>query len=206
MAQNLSGKDFEKDDQSLDGFDFKFGRDRLGVLVASFFFLGLFLLAIGAGLFFFKNQSSDEIQIISAGKGTEQGLAVIHVDGAVVKPGVYRLREDARVETAIAAAGGLASDADQSRINLAAKVTDGQKIYIPKIGESVSSSIDGSVSRLININVATQAELEELPGIGPITAQKIIASRPYSGVGDLLTKKVVNRSVFEKIKDKITVY
>ncbi|MDZ4209575.1 MAG: ComEA family DNA-binding protein [Candidatus Curtissbacteria bacterium] len=116
-----------------------------------------------------------------------------------------------RVDDAIKAAGGLSPDADSTRINLAAKVSDGQKLYIQRVGESVSQSVSGSVGQVagesvsqININTASESELDKLPGIGPVTAQKIIASRPYSSPEELLSKKVVSSSVYEKIKDLIS--
>lgn len=217
MAESLQEEDFRGSSGRLD-----FNRDRQKLLVVGFFFFGLFLLALGGGLFFFKGGStSDDIQIISA----SQGLAlrgyeiVVHLDGAVVAPGVYRLSSDLRVGDAISAAGGLAPDADSSRINLAAKVSDGQKIYVFAVGESTSitsgqgttsttgSSVAGeSINQLVNINTASESELDKLPGVGPVTAQKVISSRPYSALEDLLTKKAVNRSTYEKIKDLITVY
>lgn len=189
--------------------------------IVGLFFLGLFLVAVGLGLWILRGQGQgqDDIQIISADESTGSGEIVVHVDGAVVRPGVYQLKSDTRVVDAVGAAGGLKADADESRVNLAAKVVDGQKIYVARVGESVSlpagkagQSIGGSASRqvggavsaLININNASQAELEELPGVGPVTASKIIASRPYSAPEDLLVKKVVSRSVFEKIKDLIS--
>lgn len=193
-----------------DGADYKL---RIGIL--GFLLFGLFLLALGGGLFFFKtsNSTNDDIQIIASVSDTvSEKELIVHVDGAVVAAGVYNLESDARVTDAIAAAGGLTSEADQSRINLAAKVSDGQKIHIPKIGESVSRSVGGSVgqiagesaSQLININTASESELDKLPGVGPVTAGKIIASRPYNAPEDLLTKKVVSSSTYEKLKDFIT--
>lgn len=181
-------------------------------VVWGFFFFGLFLLALGAGLLLFKNQPSDDIQIISAsprsaGQGAE---VVVHVDGSVVTPGVYRLAADLRVGDAIGAAGGLTDDADKSRINLAAKVSDGQKIYVLAVGENTSTTsikgITSTTGSLININTASESELDKLPQVGPVTAGKIIASRPYSVLEDLLTKKVVSSSVFEKIRDLITTF
>lgn len=188
--------------------------ERLKLAVFGLFFAGLFLLAVGGGIFLFRGStSSDDIEIISASQGEAlQGKkVVVHVDGAVAKPGVYELPSDARVSDAVSVAGNLAQDADMSRINLAAKVADGQKIYIPKVGESVrgdtgTTSITGTTGGLININTASEGELDTLPGVGPVTAQKIIASRPYSSPEDLLTKKAVGNSVYEKIKDLVTVY
>jgi len=182
---------------------------RLRLAVLGFFFGGLFLLALGAGLILFKNSnSSDEIQIISS-QASPFGEIVVHVDGAVASPGVYKLPGGSRLADAVKVAGGLAADADGAKVNLAAKVADGQKVYIPKIGESTTSikgttSITSTTSELININTASESELDKLPGVGPVTAQKIIASRPYSAPEELLTKKVVNTSVYEKIKGLIT--
>ena len=185
------------------------GQDqRLKLLVFGLFFAGLFLLAIGAGIFLFRNsESSDEIEIISASQGQR---IVVHVDGAVAKPGVYELTDSARVSDAVSVSGGLSDSADTAKVNLAAKVTDGQKIYIPKVGEqstgTLQSTAGDSVSGLVNINTASESQLDTLPGIGPVTAQKIIASRPYSSPEELLTKKAVGQSVYEKIKDLVAIY
>ena len=202
MSQDLQEEDFGGQDQ------------RLKFAVFGLFFAGLFLLAIGGGIFLFRNSnSSDDIEIISASQGEAlQGQRiVVHVDGAVLKPGVYELSESARVSDAVSASGGLSDSADMTKVNLAAKVSDGQKIYVPKIGESdvkgvgVGDAGSGSTG-LININTASESQLDTLPGIGPVTAQKIIASRPYSTPEELLTKKAVGQSVYEKIKDLVTVY
>ena|SRR3989344_3626673 len=182
---------------------------RLRLTVVGFFFAGLFLLALGAGLFLFRGTTSDkDIEIISATDSESAGEIIVHVDGAVTRPGVYKLKADSRVNDAINAAGGLSGSADQSKINLAAKITDGQKIYVPKIGESTTSikgstSTTGTTSEVINVNTASESELDKLPGVGPVTAAKIIASRPYSSLEELLTKKAVSSSVYEKIKGLI---
>ncbi|MBI2012688.1 ComEA family DNA-binding protein [Candidatus Curtissbacteria bacterium] len=175
-------------------------------MIFGLFFAGLFILSLGIGITLFKGQiSNDDIQIISASPTGGTGEIVVHVDGAVAAPGVYKLTTDSRIGDAIKAAGGFAKDADTAKVNLAAKIADGQKILIPKKGEAdvKGLSLDGG---LININTASEKELDTLPGIGPVTAQKIIASRPYSDSGELLSKKVVSGSVYEKIKGLITVF
>lgn len=140
--------------------------------------------------------------------------STIHIDieGAVVNPGLYELPGRSRVEDAIVAAGGLTGEADEERIaltlNRAAKLVDGGKIYIPIKGESstlydVSVNSSGSLERLVNINFASQSELEALPGVGPVTAQKIIAGRPYQTLDELVAKKAVGQSLFEKIKPQL---
>lgn len=140
---------------------------------------------------------------------------IVDVEGAVISPGTHELAIDARIQDALTAAGGLTENADKERVaktlNLAAKLTDGAKLYIPSIGETTTVSSGSTVaganeSGLININTAASAELEALPGIGPVTAKKVIDARPYSTVDELLTKKVVSQSVFAKIKDKISIY
>jgi competence protein ComEA len=132
-----------------------------------------------------------------------------------VKPGVYKLSQDARMQDAFISCGGLSSSADRNwvakNINLAVKLTDGAKIYIPKLGEQTSSSSSYSsgvalTSSLININSASEQELDSLSGVGPATATKIINSRPYGSINDLLDKKIVGSKVFQTIKDKISVY
>lgn len=155
-----------------------------------------------------------------------QGKSItVDVEGAVIKPGVYTLKEDARIQDALIAAGGMNDEADRGKIakilNLASKITDGGKIYIPFVGETIKvaqigtsegSSSDGSsvmgdsTGSLININTASAQELDTLSGVGPATAEKIISNRPYETVGDLVSKKSVGQSVFSKIKDKISTY
>jgi len=139
----------------------------------------------------------------------------VDVSGAVKNAGVYKLNEGLRMEDAINAAGGFSEDADQQYIskyiNLAQKLIDGSKIYIPLMGENISVSQVGQVagtniSSKININTASQSELEALAGVGPVTAGKIISSRPYQKIEELIDKKVIGKSIFEKIKDSIVVY
>lgn len=140
MAQNLPAGDFEKE-SGLEGIV----GNRPKIAVIGFFFLGLFLLALGAGLFLFRGEAADkDIEIISGTDSKSLGEIVVHVDGAVARPGVYNLAADSRIHDAIGAAGGLAGSADQSKINLAAKISDGQKVHIPAVGESVSQSAGGS--------------------------------------------------------------
>lgn len=145
---------------------------------------------------------------------------VVDVEGAVVKPGTYSLNQGARVQEALVLALGLSEKADRNwvekNLNLAAKLSDGAKIYIPRLGEAqnsttnvvqgVSSGADvvGS-SALINVNNASLGELDTLPGVGPATAQKIIGNRPYVTADELLSKKSVNSKVFSQIKDKVSV-
>lgn len=177
----------------------------LGILGLMFFIYGLI------GLFFTNKTASDEVIFEASSSKQNQSEAktiFVDIEGAVANPGLYELPEHSRIQDALVAAGGIAAKADREYIaknlNLAIKLTDGAKIYIPFVGEAVAGieAVDG----LININTGSQAQLETLSGIGPVTAKKIIDGRPYSAVDELLNKKIVGSSVFSDIKDKITVY
>lgn len=147
----------------------------------------------------------------------EKEKIVVHVAGAVNKPGVYTLEEGDRVKDALDIAGGITPEADLECLNLALRLHDEDKLYVPKIGEiadsldySKSSSIAGISSNdddKININTATEAELVQLPGIGPVTAQKIIAYREsngkFSNVEDIKNVSGIGDKKFKQIKDKI---
>lgn len=143
----------------------------------------------------------------------DQNQIKVDVSGAVVNPGVYELKDGSIVEEAVLAAGGFAEGANTKFIskylNMAKRVSDGMKIYVPFVGEKdtdiATSEVAGARVQIVNINTGTQAELESLPGIGPVTAGKIISSRPYGSVDELLSKKVVSKAVFDKIKEQISV-
>ena len=150
-----------------------------------------------------------------------QSMVVVHVDGQVAAPGVYELAEgEARVNDAILAAGGLTQDADTSSLNLASKVADGQKIYVPAVAEqqaaaeasgvvAASGGVTSSGDGLININLATADELQVLSGVGEATAKAIVEDRQNNGqftcVEDLMRVSGIGEKKFEKIRDRICV-
>lgn len=158
----------------------------------------------------------------SPAKSSSAAEMYVDVDGAVVRPGVYRLKDGARVSQAIDAAGGLTAEADVTGLNRASKITDGQKIYVPMVGEqqaaaasdgadggTASTSGTGSSSGLVNINTASAAELQTLSGIGPSMAQSIIDERTQNGafasVDDLMRVSGIGEKKLAKIKDCICV-
>lgn len=148
-----------------------------------------------------------------ADKSAVPNILAVDVSGEVSAPGVYKLPAGARVEEAIKAAGGVTEKADpiylSKSLNLAQKLTDGMKIYIPQekeAGMSATGAVAGVSINLVNLNEASLAELDNLPGVGEVTAQNIIGKRPYGAIEELLNKKVVSKTVFEKIKDKVSVY
>lgn len=177
----------------------------------------------------------EEIQTSPTSKITPTSLTRIYVDisGAVKKPNLYQVDFGARIKEAIDKAGGLSDDADviffNRNFNLARILSDQEKIYIPTIDEinngifvqnqrtidyvspvtgvvnNVSTAGAPTSNQLINVNSATIEELDALPGVGQVTGNKIIINRPYSTIDELLIKKVVNKGVFEKIKDLISI-
>lgn len=151
---------------------------------------------------------------------TQASAILVHVDGAVAAPGVYELKETARVNDAVQAAGGLTDDADTSSVNLAATLADGSKVHIPAQGEAVeqSSSSAGdsgagasssSSSGLININTASAEELDALPGVGPSTAASIVEDRerngPFASPEDLMRVSGIGEKKFAKLQASICV-
>lgn len=160
---------------------------------------------------------------------------IVDVQGAVAEPGLHRLDPGSRVGDAIAAAGGYSSQVDiraaADRLNLAERLTDGAKIHVPARGDTPvdegptgGGAIGGgptggptgasegtppsTAGGPIELNTASQAQLETLPGIGPVTATKIIAARdeaPFASVDELLGRGVVGPATFEKIRDLVTV-
>ena len=155
------------------------------------------ILAGGITLILKQNTSSYpvEIELPTPSKEIE-----IYVSGEVKIPGLYTLNETARIADAIEAAGGFTVEADESTVNLASTLRDGDHVYVCKEGES---------SMRININTADAWLLEALPGIGPATAEAIIEYRtengPFTTIDGLKSVKGIGDSTFEKLADKITV-
>lgn len=206
----------EREDGSIPSF-----QDKLLTFVKNNFLivglLSLGVILIGIGLIQMTAATGAEVKFEKgaevAGAETSQNTTIkVDVEGEVIKPGVYELESDARVQDGLIAAGGLSSHADRNALNLAAKLADGMKIYVPAVGEEMSTtSIMGITSTtgeiqggLISINSGSQSQLEELPGIGPVTALKIINARPYGSIEELVSKKAVGEKTFEKIRDLIT--
>lgn len=181
--------------------------------------------AIAAALFVFAPSGDDEKKTAVTDESTvaaesETAKIIVDIGGEVVSPMVVELEEGSRVGDAIEAAGGVTENADLTDINRAAFVEDGEKIYIPSAeiegedGEGdgeVSSSVrqTGRSDGRININTADSAQLQELDGIGPATAQKIIDYRKengrFSSIEDIKNVSGIGDKSFEKIKDRIKV-
>jgi len=145
---------------------------------------------------------------------------IVEIVGAIARPGVYHLAEGSRVGDLVEAAGGYGPrvDADEAGrdLNLAAALRDGDQIRVPSRDDPSAAAArpplgggsNGGPAAPLDLNQATPTELDALPGIGPVTAAKIIASRdgqPFSAVGDLRTRKLVGEKTFASLKDLVTV-
>ena len=191
-------------------------------------FLLLGLILIVTGLFIVKSglvSPSTKVEILTATTSAAvNGEIAVEIAGEVLNPGVYRLPAGSRVEDLLIISGGFNINADRNwtdkYLNRASKLTDGQKVYIPIINEhsnvlsgknsggdqTVSSTFSSDSNTLININTASLGELDSLPGIGPVYGQRIIEYRPYSDTSELLSKGVLKSSVYQKVKDLVSVY
>ena len=150
--------------------------------------------------------------VVEASSATESGgRIVVHVEGAVVLPGVHELAEGSRVHDAIYAADGLTAEADRSRLNLAAQLVDGQRVWVPLVGEpepavanmSAVPDAAGLPRAPVNLNTGDLATLETLPGIGPSIAAAIIRHRQehgaFSRVEELLEVPGIGRAKLEQL-------
>ncbi len=183
-------------------------------------FTSVGILLIVGGLFVSKvpNLSGDKVEVLgdsSTNQNYNTSEIVVEISGMVENPGVYKLPTGSRINDLLIISGGLSENADRTwvdkTINKAAKLTDGQKVFIPKEGETLATQVSGSSeiipnSGLVNINSSDQKTLESLPGIGPTYAAKVIEHRPYSTTEELISKKVIPQKTFDSIKDKISVY
>ncbi len=175
-------------------------------------------------------ESKQENEVQEKTEETENKKIIVHVSGAVKNEGIVELEEGARVANAIEKAGGVRDDAYTKDINYALKLEDGMKIYVPTIEETkqekeevninsessnyiISSNNtktnENSNGQKVNINNADESELDELPGVGPSTAQKIIQYRKENGefksIDELKNVSGIGEAKFQKIKDLICV-
>jgi competence protein ComEA len=173
--------------------------------------LAALVLTGGAALAIRRPETSPLAVRTPLASPTVAPLLRVHVSGAVASAGVYSFRNGDRVEDAVAAAGGFTAEANPDGINLAARLADGHQVVIPKKGEPpnpLGGTGAGAATRMVSINSASLSELDILPGIGPVTGQKIIDFRtkngPFLKLEDLIENKLVPSSTYDKIKDLIT--
>ncbi len=136
---------------------------------------------------------------------------LVHVSGHVTSPGVYELDPGGRVKDAVAAAGGALEGADLNALNLAAPIGDGEKVVVPAPGAQGAGTSDAGAelaSGKVNLNTATKEQLEELPSVGPVLAQRIIDHRTkkrFTSTRQLMDVEGFGQKKYDSLKDKITV-
>ena len=165
-----------------------------------------------------------KIEVLESVTQSQEKEITAEVAGAVLRPGVYKMPLGSRTEDLLILSGGFSGDADRvwsdKYLNRAAKLTDGQKLYIPSVSDhsntlsaktsdgdqTISSGIQSDSNALVNINTASLNQLDSLPGIGQVYGQNIIEHRPYSNIEELVSKGAIKQSLFDKIKNLISVY
>lgn len=192
------------------------------------------VLAISLVIYFLDEDNDEYIEVNEeiANLGEEEVVEetdeyeeiILHIIGAVKNPGIVKIREGSRIVDVIEAAGGITDNADTSKINLAYVVEDGQKIFVPSITDEITEETEYVTSKsgdniiidnnegenvMVNINKATQTELETLSGIGPAMALRIIEHREENGnfenIEDIKNVKGIGDAKFENIKNNICV-
>jgi competence protein ComEA len=142
------------------------------------------------------------------------GPIEVYITGAVAKPGVYEMAGGDRVVDLLHEAGGAAPDANLEAINLAVRLHDEDQVIVPRVGQPASSSgvvsgVAAAAQALVNINSASAAELDTLPGIGEAYSQRIVDSRTTAGlfraIDDLLTRDLIPNATYDRIRDLIAV-
>jgi competence protein ComEA len=198
-----------------------------GVAVACFGAVAVIALGV-FGFRFLRSPPPPELSLpraappAAAPPTTTAGPVVVYVAGAVVRPGVYPVAPGSRVADAVAAAGGSTADADLDPLNLATKLADGDRVFVPREGEAPPAVIDSgsgggsgasgggaAPDAPVDLNTATEAELEALPGVGPATAQAIVAWRREHGgfrsVQDLLEVRGIGPAKLAALRDHVRV-
>lgn len=153
-------------------------------------------------------EMTEDKNLLQETKETAEKI-LVYVCGAVKEPGVVELEQYARVVDAIALAGGFTENADETYINLAGKLQDGEKVYVPTVAEVSQWKAEESIEKLIDINTADVDELCKLSGIGESKAADIITYRekkgPFQRKEDLMKVPGIKENLYEKIADKIIV-
>ncbi len=184
--------------------------------LASYIVLATAALAtlVGGGVLWLKDASpGSEIQV-TLPDATPAPEMKVYISGAVLSPGVYAVSEGDRLEDVVELAGGALADADLDAVSMASRVKDEDHWHIPRVGESPASPVtassglsSGAPSGKININSASATELEALPGIGPVIAERIVAYReangPFASVDDLINVSRIGPATLESIRELV---
>jgi competence protein ComEA len=164
------------------------------------------LAVLGVAIWLARQSVAPTISIPTPVAGPR--LLKVHVTGGVARPGLYELTDGARVADALEQAGGALASADATRLNLALRLRDGQQVVVPNSAAPPPASAPGAASGArVNLNRATQAELETLPGIGPATAKKILDHRqekgPFQSPQELRDARLVTTATWAKLAELV---
>ena len=179
--------------------------------------LSMLCVAVGVGLWWGFRSSPDPLPVELADGQTvdstadvvdsEPPIVVVHVAGSVLRPGLVSLPEGSRVADAVAAAGGFTDEAVEMAVNLAAPVSDGMQVVIPSTAAPMPAGASGD--GLVHVNRAEVGELETLPGVGPVLADRIASYRdehgPFETIEDLLDVPGIGESKLESLRDSVAI-
>lgn len=197
------------------------------IMLTGLIIFGIALIAGGIAWYYYSSNQkasferkllnglkNNDTETASVGGVTKVKMIKVDVEGAIERTGIVEIPYDSRIQDVLITAGGLDPKADRTyvskSINLAQRVIDGQKIYIPFQGEVESGFMTKiqnnqvGQANIVSINSGSAEELDALPGIGAVTSNKIMSGRPYQNLTDLIDRKIISTSVFNKIKDKIS--
>jgi competence protein ComEA len=178
-------------------------------LIAALFFAGRYLARVGAPA---PAQVAPPLPSAATTAATASRL-VVHVVGAVRRPGLYELKQGDRIQDAVTHAGGPTRKADLALINLAAQISDGEQIVVPRrgargaAGPAGEAATGGAPTGPVHLNSATLEQLDSLPGVGPVTAQKIIDYRekhgPFTAVDELDAVPGIGPARMDTLRDLV---
>ncbi len=182
--------------------------------------VGIGLVGVGVliyGVYLEVSAEKPVVEIVKGDGKSEKGESaeiMVDVAGAVEKPGLYKLTSGSRIGDALVMAGGFSAAADREwvakSINLAEVLKDGGKVYVPRQSDNQKTQIvresDNQINQKININTAILSVLDGLTGIGEARARLIMDNRPYGNIDELVSKAKIPQSVYEAIKDSVTIY
>lgn len=181
-------------------------------IVGSIIFLSIFIVFLIVGYFVKDKRSETDIsdmfqEVVTDEKHSEKTI-IVYVNGEVKNPGVYNLKENSRTEELIKISGGFTEKADRERLNLAKMLKDEDYIYVDTI-DSENKSEGKRKDNKVNLNKASKEELKSIPGIGDVTAEKIINYRDennrFNSLEEIKNIDRIGEKTFEKIKDKLDV-
>nr|WP_218853269.1 ComEA family DNA-binding protein [Microbacterium immunditiarum] len=188
----------------------------MGIGAAIVLVIAALAITVGIGILRGASSPVEAVTVDPVGGEASDAAAdasvYVHVAGAVVAPGLYRLDAGARVVDVIAAAGGFVEDADEAAVNLARPLSDGEQLVVARVGEQLATVGAGSSPAgdgRVNLNTASAAELDSLPRIGPAMAQRILdwrdANGRFTSVEDLLAVPGIGDKMLEALRDLVTV-